>query len=130
MDKRKRVLVIDDEPLMLRSIKTWLGDGFQVSLLNSATSAAAFLAKHTVDLILLDYEMPVMTGSQLLEKLRKGATTHDIPVIFLTSKDDKETVMKVMAMKPDGYLLKSGKPEDIRKSVEDFFCGQKSAQRA
>ena len=49
----------------------------------------------------------------------------DIPVIFLTSKGDRESVMQVMMLKPDGYLLKTLPPEEIRQSVDNFFERQK-----
>ena len=48
-----------------------------------------------------------------------------LPVIFLTSKGDRESVMKVMSLKPDGYLLKTMEPAEIVKSVDDFFAKKK-----
>ena len=48
-----------------------------------------------------------------------------IPVIFLTNKGDRESVMQVMSLKPQGYLLKSMPPEEIKKSIDDFFQKQK-----
>ncbi len=50
----------------------------------------------------------------------------DIPVMFLTSKGDKESVMQVMELKPDGYLLKTMPPEQIKKSVDTFFEKRKA----
>ena len=58
--------------------------------------------------------------------IRSEAEFADIPVIFLTSKGDKESVMKVMELKPDGYLLKTMPPEQIKKSVDDFFERRKA----
>jgi DNA-binding NarL/FixJ family response regulator len=49
----------------------------------------------------------------------------DVPVIFLTSKNDRESITQVMALRPDGYLLKTMKPEDIVKNIDDFFEKQK-----
>ena len=48
-----------------------------------------------------------------------------MPVIFLTGKDDKESVMQVMALKPAGYLLKTLEPAMIVQAVDDFFERQK-----
>ena len=54
----------------------------------------------------------------------------DMPVIFLTSKDDKESVMQVMSLKPDGYLLKTLEPAKIIQAVDDFFEKQKGKTHA
>jgi len=69
--------------------------------------------------------MPVVDGKQVLEMIRTETEFADIPVIFLTSKGDRESVMKVMELKPEGYLLKTMKPADIIKAVNDFFEKQK-----
>ena len=122
---RKKVLVVDDSGAMLRNVKGWLEDKYQVILANSGTMAIKYLTLNHPDLILLDYEMPVIDGRQVLEMIRSEADFRDVPVIFLTSKDDRESVMNVMAMKPDGYLLKSLRPEQIVQAVDDFFVHKK-----
>ena len=66
-----------------------------------------------VDLILLDYEMPVVDGPQVLQMLRQEPATEKIPVIFLTGIGTKEAVSRVMALKPDGYILKTTPRGDL-----------------
>ena len=77
-------------------------------------------------MVLLDYEMPIVDGKQVLGMIRSETEFSDIPVIFLTSKGDKESVMQVMDLKPDGYLLKTMPPEQIKKSVDTFFEKKKA----
>ncbi|MBR1403983.1 MAG: response regulator [Treponema sp.] len=120
----KRILVVDDDSVMLRTMKTWLSKRYDVYMANSGMNAIQFLTQNHVDLILLDYEMPVASGLQVFEMLKNDEKTANIPVIFLTSKDDKETVMKVLAAKPEKYLLKSMEPEALLKTVDDFFKGK------
>ena len=120
-DARKHILVVDDEPMMLRSIKAWLCEEYEITLVNSGRNALTYLEKHTVDLILLDYEMPLMSGSELLGHLRADSRLRQFPVIFLTAKDDKDSVMNVMSLKPDGYLLKSRPSNEITATVHEFF---------
>ena len=57
--------------------------------------------------------------------MRTEAEFSTIPVIFLTSKSDKASVMKVMELKPDGYLLKTMEPKMIIQTVDEFFEKQK-----
>ena len=76
-------------------------------------------------MVLLDYEMPVCDGSHVLEMLRSEKEFADIPVIFLTSRDDTESVKKVLSLKADGYLLKHLNPMDIKKRIDDYFKAKK-----
>lgn len=118
---KKKILVVDDSGAVLRSVKGWLEDKYQVILANSGAMAIKYLAINRPDLVLLDYEMPVVDGSQVLEMIRTEKEFSDIPVIFLTSKNDKASIMKVMALKPEGYILKNTPPEQIKKEIDDFF---------
>lgn len=124
-EKRKHILVVDDSGTMLRTIKGWLDGKYRVSMVNSATSAISFLAINKPDLILLDYEMPICSGPQMLGMLRAEIKTETIPVIFLTSKGDKESVAAVLSLKPQGYLLKSMPPNAIVEAIDNFFTAQK-----
>ena len=65
--------------------------------------------------------MPVTTGPQVLEMMRSETGTSDIPVIFLTGKGDKESVAKVLRLKPQGYILKSAGQREVMQQVDDFF---------
>lgn len=118
---KKKILVVDDSGAMLRTVKEWLQDKYQVVLANSGAMAIKCLAVNRPDLILLDYEMPICDGSQVLEMIRAESDFSDIPVIFLTGKNDRESVMKVTALRPEGYLLKSMESEQITKAIDDFF---------
>lgn len=123
---KKKILVVDDSGAMLRNVKGWLEDKYQVILANSGAMAIKYLSTNRPDLVLLDYEMPIVDGKQVLGMIRSETEFSDIPVIFLTSKGDKESVMQVMDLKPDGYLLKTMPPEQIKKSVDTFFEKKKA----
>lgn len=123
---KKKILVVDDSGAMLRNIKGWLEEKYQVILANSGAMAIKYLATNRPDLVLLDYEMPVVDGSQVLEMIRTETEFSDIPVIFLTSKNDKESILKVMALKPEGYLLKTMEPGQIVQEIDAFFEKRKS----
>jgi CheY-like chemotaxis protein len=117
----KKILVVDDSGAMLRSVKGWLEDKYSVFLANSGAMAIKYLTLNRPDLVLLDYEMPIVDGKQVLEMIRSETEFSDIPVIFLTGKDNKDYVLNVKGLKPEGYLLKSLEPSQIVKAVDDFF---------
>ena len=123
---KKHILVVDDSGVMLNTIQDWLGFKYRVSVVNSAMNAITFLGKSIPDLILLDYDMPGCSGAQLLEMLRTDIRTEDIPVMFLTGKDDPQSVRSVLGLKPVGYLLKNMPRDYIVNQVNDFFERQKN----
>ena len=118
---RKKILIVDDDGAMLRMMRTWLSVKYHVYMASSGKIALSFLAQNDVDLVLLDYEMPVMSGPEVLKEIRGNAKLKDMPVIFLTAKDDKESVMKVVSLKPEKYLLKSMPKEKLTGAIDDFF---------
>ncbi len=128
-DQKKHILLVDDDANFLQMMKGWLDMEYRVTVVGSGMQAITYIANHRPDLILLDYEMPVTTGPQVLEMLKSEPNSRDIPVIFLTGKGDKESVMKVLALKPAGYLLKTMSREDILTSVSNFFEEQKGRKQ-
>ena len=80
----------------------------------SGIQALKWLGKNKADLILLDHEMPVTSGPKVLEMLRSEEDTKNIPVMFLTGKGDKDSVMAVVALRPEGYFLKNIKKPGMK----------------
>ena len=117
----KKILLVDDSDVMLLAMKQLFANDYQVATAKSGLSAIRSITLDRPDLILLDYEMPVCDGSQVLEMIRAEEDFANIPVIFLTGRMDKESVSKVMALKPAGYLLKTLKPDEIKKNIDGFF---------
>ncbi len=123
--RRKNILLVDDDSTFLKMVKGWLSAKYRVTIVTSGVQALMYVADNTPDLILLDYEMPVTSGPQVLEMIRSEAKVDSIPVIFLTGKGDRESVLKVLALKPDGYLLKSMEQPKLVAAIDDFFEKQK-----
>lgn len=120
--ERKKILVVDDSDFMRARIVKLLTGNYKVSEASSSISAIQSLTVNRPDLIVLDYEMPVCDGRQALEMIRSEKETADIPVIFLTGRGDRESVRNVMALKPEGYLLKTMPDEEIKKCIDSFFA--------
>lgn len=120
----KTILVVDDDPSFVRIIRDWLKTDYQVFIVTSGMQAISFLMKKNVDLVLLDYEMPVTTGPQVLRMLRSEPDTARIPIVFLTGIGDAESVKQVISLKPDGYILKSTSKPDLLQWLKVFFCKQ------
>ncbi len=87
--------------------------------------AITYIANHKPDLILLDYDMPITPGPQVMEMIRSEFDSSEIPIIFLTGKSDRESIMRVMKLKPQGYLLKTMSRDDIVAAIDNFFISNK-----
>lgn len=106
IDKKENILVVDDDSLFLRFTQKALGIRYDVSCVNSGQEAIAYMQNHIPDLILLDLHMPDMNGLEVMKKMQYLNHVSDIPVIFLTADDDRET---------EAELFKAGAMDYIRK---------------
>ena len=94
----KKILVVDDNSVSLSLAKSMLSDMYSVFAVLSGEQALRFLEKKDCDLILLDLNMPEMSGYETLREIRGNDSTKDIPIIFLTADSDPETEKKCFEM--------------------------------
>lgn len=115
----KKILVIDDSPLLLRNMRNMLEPEFKVFIATSGEQGVEFVKEKKPDLILLDYDMPGWDGRKTFEVVRQTENGKDIPVIFLTAIADKENIMAVLQMNPYGYLLKPPVRETLIEQIRN-----------
>lgn len=123
--KKKKLLVVDDSEVIRLALRELFNKDYEVLLADSGMAAIRSITLDRPDLILLDYDMPVCDGSQVLAMIRSEKGFADIPVIFLTGRTDKESIQKVLALKPEGYLVKSLPPVEIKKEIDKYFKQKK-----
>lgn len=116
---KKHILVVDDEPMMLKLIKEQLKESYTVATATSGNIALKFLENKKTDLIILDYEMPNESGAEVLQKIRDNEATSNLPVIFLTGVTERKKIEKVLSFKPQGYLLKPIEREKLLKIISN-----------
>ncbi len=115
------ILFLDDDPLYAKVVRGWLRTDYKVTVVTTGVQALNYLAKNPVDLILLDYEMPVADGPRVFEMLRSQEETKYIPIVFLTSISTRESVSRVMSLKPEGYILKTSTRDQLIDWLREFF---------
>jgi DNA-binding NtrC family response regulator len=120
-NRKKTVLIVDDDITYMRTVYEWLKDRYHVGMAASGVQAISYLARNKADLILLDYEMPVANGPQVLEMLNSDSQMDQIPVMFLTGHADVKSVLSVVSLCPVDYLLKTIDRETLLKKLDDFF---------
>ncbi len=101
---KERIALVDDDRNLLASVSMLLeAEGFAVRCFTDGASALQGLGADPVDLAVLDLKMPRMDGMELLQRLRRRS---DVPVVFLTSKDDEVDEVLGLRMGADDYIKK------------------------
>lgn len=118
---RKHILIVDDDIDMLKLLRMFLADDYQVTIVDSGKQALEYVIKHTPDLILLDYMMPMFDGPHVLEIIRKREESKDVPVLFLTSVTDRDKIIQCLAHNPQGYLIKPISREELLQRVGEIL---------
>ena len=123
-EAQKTLLLVDDDAVMIRTLREGLSTSYKVLPENSGANALKILERTKPDLILLDYEMPEMTGPEVLATLRAKEETAGIPVMFLTAKNDLGSISLIEALKPQGHMLKTLPLREIKAIIQKFFDGR------
>jgi CheY-like chemotaxis protein len=118
----RKVLVVDDEIHIVHVVAIKLrNNGFEV--ISAANGAEAFelACEEKPDIIVTDFQMPVMTGVQLVEKLRRNEATKDIPVIMLTARGFAVEDGQKEDLQISEFLSKPFSPKELLRSIEDIL---------
>ena len=106
MSNKPRILAVDDNAISLKAIDQALQSGYEVIPVNSGDRAIRYLMSEKPDLVLLDVQMADKDGIETLRELRTLKNGEDLPVIMLTSQNDKDTVLQSSKLGIDDYVLK------------------------
>ena len=118
MNGKKMILAVDDNLAILEIIKKTLRDYFEVGVAASGEEALEILNLRKPDLILLDVDMPRISGFDLIKQLKKNTRTADIPVIFISGADSIEDELQGLNMGGVDYVTKPITPELLRRRCE------------
>jgi len=114
----KRILAVDDSPTYLAELASMLRDeGYDVVQARSGQEALELLALQTMDCILLDLMMPGLSGLDTCRQIKTAPVVRDIPLIMLTSVDDRATMLDALEAGADDYIQKSSEFEVLKARV-------------
>ncbi len=123
----RRVLVVDDEPMMSRGLTSLLGRrGLAVTALNDPLRFWNVIEETKPNLILLDLEMPKLSGTELCRAIRNDRRWSALPVIFLTGHTDQASVQRIFAAGADDYVGKPFVPAELTVRIESRLTGVKA----
>ena len=118
MEEKMRILAVDDNIINLATIEQELKNKYEVITVNSGARAIRYLNKETPDLILLGIQMALMDGIETLKEIRTMENGAAIPVIMLTARKDKETVIEGTKLGILDYVLKPFDSQDLHMRID------------
>ncbi|MDE6911853.1 MAG: response regulator [Lachnospiraceae bacterium] len=116
--EKLRILAVDDNSISLAAIEQELKKEYEVIPVNSGSRALQYLRREKPDLILLDIQMAQKDGIETLREIREMEKCKEIPVIMLTSKQDKTSVVETSKLGIYDYILKPFQGEDLHKRID------------
>jgi DNA-binding response OmpR family regulator len=119
----KRVVVVDDDAAIGPAIRTLLApEGITVDALGDAQTALPELLRAAPDLVILDVNMPGMSGWELCAILRRQSATRTIPILFLTGRLEIKDRITAMQLGGSDYLAKPFGADDLRRKVRSLLA--------
>jgi two-component system phosphate regulon response regulator PhoB len=121
-NRSHRILLVDDEPFILSATATLLrGAGHTVHTCEKWVGVAATVRDKDPDLILMDYNMPVVKGDDLCQILKRNAVNSEMKIVIFSSEPEMDLVRIVDGCGADGYIPKNVAGHVLLKNIEDIL---------
>ena len=119
-----KILVVDDFPTMRRIIKNLLKQlGFQHMLeAEDGLNALNLMKEETFDFVVTDWNMPKMTGIELLRNIRSDDNFKVIPVLMVTAESEKENILEAIQAGVNNYIVKPFTADTLKDKIEKIFA--------
>ncbi len=117
------VLIVDDFPTMRRIIRNLLKQlGFQkIMEAEDGKNALNVMKDNSIDFVITDWNMPNMTGMELLETLRADSKFKSMPILMVTAEADKENILQAIQAGVNNYIVKPFTAEVLKEKIEKIF---------
>ncbi len=120
MDKNTKFLVVDDFPTMRRIVKNLLADlGYNNTVeADDGNTALPILKAGGIQFVVTDWNMPGMTGIELLKAIRSDPATASLPVLMVTAEANKEQIVEAAQAGVSGYIIKPFTAETLKEKLD------------
>lgn len=120
-DGNPRILVVDDVSSMLRTVHNALHDKYKLFLLSKPEEVVDFLLNNKIDLILLDYLMPVFDGFELIPKIKALPSCEFTPIIMVTTEGTFANVNEAVVLGAVDFIVKPFDPEELDMKIKKYI---------
>ncbi len=125
----KRVVVVDDDPAIGQAIRDLLAaDRLAVESPGDGRAALPSLLRAAPDLVILDINMPEMSGWELCAILRRQPATRSVPILFLTGRHTVKDRISAMQFGGSDYLAKPFNPDELRRKVRALLSSRRQRE--
>jgi CheY-like chemotaxis protein len=125
-----KILIADDEIHIIHVVAIKLrNNGYEVVAANNGAEAYEVACRERPDIVVTDYQMPLVTGLELIEKLRADERTRDIPVILLTARSFAVSPEQQASLGVANCLSKPFSPKELLKTIQDILYQRELAVR-
>ena len=123
LDKSMKILVVDDFSTMRRIIRNLLRDlGFDnIQEADDGNTALPMLKRGGFDLLITDWNMPGMTGMELLQQVRADAELASLPILMVTAEAKREQIIAAAQAGVNGYIVKPFNAATLKEKIEKIF---------
>lgn len=129
--RKTRILVVDDEPNIVQTLKDRLEmNEYAVETASNGEEGLRIAQEKSPDMVLLDVIMPIMDGHEMLEKLRQNAWGRDISVIMLTARSQAQDIARARACNIDDYIIKPFDLSELLEKIENILDRKKNTVAA
>lgn len=119
MGKRQKILIVDDAPANISVLVKALTSDYEISVAVTGEDALSIVTSDRApDLVLLDIMMPGMDGYEVCRRMKNDAATREIPIIFITAKDDEEDETRGLELGAVDYITKPFSPPIVKARVK------------
>jgi two-component system chemotaxis response regulator CheY len=124
-DLKMKILIVDDFSTMRRIIKNILRQlGYEnIYEADDGTTALNVLQSEKIQFIISDWNMPTMSGIELLKKVRASEAWKDLPFLMVTAEGQKENVIEAVRNKVSNYIVKPFTAETLKEKIDKIFGG-------
>ena len=116
---KKTIMLIDDDMSYLKQLNNMLQSSYNVVMINSTKLALNYLSKYTPDLIVLDYQMPLYNGAEVMNMIKQNENNSDIPIIILSGALDITAFNECYTHKPVACLAKPVSKDVLLSNIKD-----------
>ena len=122
MEKRN-IMVVDDQAFVCDTVTAILKSSYDIQAFYNGKDALKYLEnpEHKVDLVLLDYEMPEMTGYEVLIRIKKFRHSKNTPVVFLTAETNDRMKEEMLERGASAYICKPISAPELNQCLNDFL---------
>jgi len=121
-NKREEILIIDDQPIMLKLLEQILKDRYQVVALENGKEALEWMYSGNIpDLVVADLNMPEIDGFEYIQRIRESGFFYDVPLIVLSGEESSTERIKCLKLGANDYLIKPFNPEELRLRIDNLI---------